>query len=287
MNKDQFYTYLNNPDDLNESSLLELNEILEEYPYFQTAHLLYLKNLYQLKHLKFTKQLRVSSTYLADREVLFNFLYSNTSTDNSIVEDKRVEKEDLNKNDYSIDELEAEIKLPITKNTKQKIGKKNVAKKLKVLTSTVEQKNRKKRKQSNKVDSSKTHSFNEWLEIFSNKKDNSNNDVKLEKEANKSIDIYPTESSKTGIQNKLIADFINSNPRIEVSISDKTVNKDISEESNADNDYFITETLAKIYVEQKHYGKAINAYEKLSLKYPKKNIYFANQIKKIIKLINE
>ena len=35
---------------------------------------------------------------------------------------------------------------------------------------------------------------------------------------------------------------------------------------------------------QGHYEKALAAYEKLSLKNPKKNTYFANQIKKIKKL---
>jgi len=46
----------------------------------------------------------------------------------------------------------------------------------------------------------------------------------------------------------------------------------------------MTETLAEIYMQQGHYKKALLAYEKLSLKNPKKNTYFANQIKKIKKL---
>ncbi|MGQ7868399.1 hypothetical protein [Sunxiuqinia sp. sy24] len=53
----------------------------------------------------------------------------------------------------------------------------------------------------------------------------------------------------------------------------------------ADNS-LVTETLAKIYAQQKHYKKAILVYEKLSLKFPEKNTYFAEQIKILKKLTN-
>jgi hypothetical protein len=43
----------------------------------------------------------------------------------------------------------------------------------------------------------------------------------------------------------------------------------------------VTETLAKIYVLQKNYTKALQAYEQLSLVYPEKKTFFATQIKKI------
>ena len=45
-----------------------------------------------------------------------------------------------------------------------------------------------------------------------------------------------------------------------------------------DNDHLTTETLAKIYTEQGHYERAIQAYKILCLKYPKKSGFFANQI---------
>ena len=43
-------------------------------------------------------------------------------------------------------------------------------------------------------------------------------------------------------------------------------------------DSFITETLAKIYLEQEFYQRAIDIYEKLILLYPKKSAYFATLI---------
>ena len=52
-------------------------------------------------------------------------------------------------------------------------------------------------------------------------------------------------------------------------------------ESLTENNNLMTETLAKVYLEQGHYEKAITAYEILSLKYPQKSSLFANQIKAI------
>ena len=49
-------------------------------------------------------------------------------------------------------------------------------------------------------------------------------------------------------------------------------------------DELITETLAKIYVKQEKFNKAIKAYDILSLKYPKKSSFFADQINDIKKL---
>jgi hypothetical protein len=49
----------------------------------------------------------------------------------------------------------------------------------------------------------------------------------------------------------------------------------------------MTETLAHVYLEQKKYQKAITAFTVLSLKYPEKSSFFANQIKAIKKIQNK
>ena len=81
--------------------------------------------------------------------------------------------------------------------------------------------------------------------------------------------------------NGLILDFLREDPGPIRAHKSTASNRDVSLASIREHDGFITDTLAKIYVKQGLYAKAIYAYEKLSLKYPEKSAYFAAQIEKI------
>ena len=48
---------------------------------------------------------------------------------------------------------------------------------------------------------------------------------------------------------------------------------------------YFTETLARIYIKQGRYSKALEIIQRLSLQFPKKNAYFADQIRFLEKLI--
>ena len=63
-----------------------------------------------------------------------------------------------------------------------------------------------------------------------------------------------------------------------------SMEKERNNKSSLDDSYF-TETLARIYIKQKRYEKALQIIKNLSLKYPEKNIYFADQIRFLEKLI--
>lgn len=62
--------------------------------------------------------------------------------------------------------------------------------------------------------------------------------------------------------------------------------EDISVPSVQESEALMTETLANIHIKQKQYQKAIVIFEKLSLKYPEKSIYFAARIKETEHLIS-
>lgn len=83
----------------------------------------------------------------------------------------------------------------------------------------------------------------------------------------------------------LIDDFIGQgDKRIVLSQEASEPHPEIEEQSSAEGDCF-TETLAKIYIKQGRYEKAVEIIRKLSLKNPKKNRYFADQIRFLEKLI--
>jgi hypothetical protein len=76
---------------------------------------------------------------------------------------------------------------------------------------------------------------------------------------------------------------LSSNPKI-VPTKEPVANVNLAKAQMVQNDGLMTETLARIYLEQKNYDKAIQSYKILSLKYPEKSGFFADQIKAVKQL---
>ena len=74
--------------------------------------------------------------------------------------------------------------------------------------------------------------------------------------------------------------FISKKPKIRIEANETQTGNDKNDDL-ANQSGFMTETLAKLYLNQKNYGKAIQSYKIIILKFPEKNSYFADQIKKI------
>ena len=88
------------------------------------------------------------------------------------------------------------------------------------------------------------------------------------------------------INSKKIEKFIEKNPTINKLKKNKPNGPDfnIGLKDSFSPEELMTETLAKIFVKQEKYNKAIQAYKILILKYPEKNTLFANEINRLKKL---
>lgn len=124
-------------------------------------------------------------------------------------------------------------------------------------------------------DSSQAHSFTDWLKHASNAKEPAVEENKLD------------ESSSKKAAADLIDKFLREEPRMSKPKTEFYNPVNMAKQSVAEDITFVSETLAKIFVLQGNYIKALKAYENLRLKYPEKRLYFAAQIKNLRKLINQ
>ena len=108
-----------------------------------------------------------------------------------------------------------------------------------------------------------THSFNQWLQLS----------------VKKPIERKKIEKNPKKEKLQIIDAFLKNNPKI--TPVEKKHTPEVELPKLKTDKSLMTQTLAKVYLEQKKYAKAIKAYEILSLKYPEKSGFFADQIKKI------
>ncbi|MBW4891088.1 hypothetical protein KXQ82_15285 [Mucilaginibacter sp. HMF5004] len=87
-------------------------------------------------------------------------------------------------------------------------------------------------------------------------------------------------------EDQIIERFIKEEPQIKPPSNDKLDNENKAKKSAEDQDDMVSETLARIYIDQMLYHKAITTYKKLLLKFPEKSSYFVAQIELLEKKIN-
>ena len=212
MNKNNFIKILQQPEKLSKKELLFLQEISDEFPYFQPSRAIYLKSLAENEDIKFKKFLKSTAIYSRDRKILFDFIKNIQNQNDKVF---------FNKNEITSALVEDKI--------------------------------------SDSIKISEQNSFVDWLKLSN---------------------LKPIDRSK---ETQAVDKFISKKPKIRIEAnetqSDNDKNDDLANQSG-----FMTETLAKLYLNQKNYEKAIQSYKILILKFPEKNSYFADQIKKIKKL---
>jgi len=283
MHREQFIGYIKSPESLNPQSLVQLENLVKEYPFCQSAGILFTLNLYRENHIKYNEQLKVASAYASDRKVLkqlINSLKTTTPSQDSIyLKNEKIGQfaepgsnlaEKISREQHIADlinELKSEVNnlLILTSkpdDTRQLSALQSVAEKLErlVMDKSNEEKGEAERKQP---------------------PENSGKEYNLDH-----LEELPAKQASTSTTMELIDKFIREEPRIvpppKSSFFDPV---NTAKQSIEDNDSIVSETLAEIYYKQGNLSKAIKIYKKLSLVNPQKSNYFAAQIEKIRKEI--
>jgi tetratricopeptide (TPR) repeat protein len=305
MNRNDFIRMIQDSSVIDRQMIGEVRELLDLFPYFQSAHMLLLKGLHNTADVRFDNQLKQSALHIADREVLYYLL-------------KRVTEPAAKENEKTPEPKPSEISVPDSTETVIQSGKSSEELIKEIEKSSEEIKTGEQIKIPEQVISG--HSIlissesditgsgsvmilidedaepfeerviymdptfslpdpDELLELDLQEKSSS----ELINEASTQITTdFQEKNLEKQLQADLIDKFIVAKPRIEPvrEKSDQPV-EDISKQFAEEKGGFVTETLAKIYINQGYYSKAIDIYEKLSLKFPEKSSYFATQIEKV------
>ena len=275
------YTFLiNKPDTINSAYTDALGNILNEFPYFQSARALRLKGLFNQNSFKYNYALKVTAAHTTDRSILFDFITSEhfDTLQNDLYDKKNLEL-------MNMEVVDSEIVHP-----KTILEQQQKALELSILTSIKEATNNNDTISENKSESvielgkpidftpNEKHSFQEWLQLSRTQPI----DRSIENNSKTFEDSMEEERKKKAA---LIDKFIETNPKI-APIKPGTAPAPQFELNSSDNTHLMTETLARVYLEQKKYQKAIQAYEILILKYPEKSSFFADHISEIRNLQN-
>jgi tetratricopeptide (TPR) repeat protein len=258
------YTYLlNKPDAINDKYAETLDNVLSVFPYFQSARVLKLRHLYNQDSFNYNYALKVSAAFTTDRSILFDFITSDSfvSVQKGLYEKKLEEL--MSMSVIGSELIVVEVNKPVVNALEQ-----SILTSIKKATTTEEQKAEEKLAVGKPLEFSKNekHSFQEWLQLSRLK-------PIIREEIKSSID----EDKKKKLD--LIDKFIENNPKITPIAKDATI--PVIDVISEDTSHLMTETLARVYLEQKKYSKAIQAYEILILKYPEKSSFFADRISDI------
>ena len=285
MNKKTFTSLLAHPESISQKKLFGLSEIVEKYPFFQTARALHLKSLKKSNSLLYNDALKLTAAYTADRNILFEYITSNFFIQNEISDTIQKQEDSYLKLEVTTEDISEQVSKEIDQQLKTELKKADAIlnpdlfhrREKFVEKLTKNEITKSDLEKNNPLDFTKedSHSFSEWLKLTTAKP--------IVREETKNL------SNSKKPNSDLINKFIQENPKLKPSKS--TVKYD-NEENLANqitytSEALMTETLAKVYLQQNNYQKALQAYKILSLKYPEKSGFFADQIRAINKYINK
>lgn len=260
MNREKFQELLSNPDKIADQDIVQLQQVIRDYPYFHKAHLLLLYGLHHHNPVKFDEQLGNSALSLSSRKELVDALILGWPVDSN--------------DDKDIREIE-----------------------LAPVVETVSDQDDVEKQPDSNIVSAPTETAREFLfeESISFSLEESQPIEALENKGEINpdkqeiipglleFDLSSLGNDQDEMKDDLIDHFLKTNPRIVPKLDLEDTRGDISIPGLEENDEIVTETLAEIFEQQGHYSKAIEAYRKLILKYPEKSTYFASRIEELEK----
>lgn len=288
MTKEEFYNNLFVP-----NSSIDFGGVIKEYPYFQTARIAHLQQLHDSKNVLFSQELPRTALYSGNRKSLYKLILREVLLDKLVEIDEAISSEADSESprkelDPSPDRIAADHTPTLTHEKKNELEVQPIRDPLlnrqiieQAITYSIEKdiddisadETKNKDEEAEPISSDTTEeidistlSFTDWLKRST--------DHKSENQSKKSIE-------------SIIDKFIDNEPKLDSPKAEFFSPSELAKKSIQDNEDFVTETLAKIYVNQGNYEKAIRAFERLSLNYPEKSIYFADQIKSIKDLTKE
>ena len=312
MQAKEFINYIKNPNSLEKDSVKDLQKLVNDFPYFQSAHLLLSLASKKWDASVYQKSLKKTAIVVTNRSHLFN-LIQQFEISNTVIEDSDHQKlvveevlepidstKELNilkatellieNSDSEITETEFQQK---TKPNAEEVLENEIAKQ--VVSAIVE------KQMFNLSDTQllfkqnkEPETFTDWLRLIqkSNKQlsgenildTNIENNTDIKTRLEKSKIITQESALNKKLKNLALIDKIIENSPGQIKIKDDQ--KFYSPEHNAkesllENEHLVSETLAKIYALQGSVNKAVRAYEILSLKFPQKSAYFASLIQKL------
>jgi hypothetical protein len=275
MDKQRFLSLVSSPGATSEVDTMPFQRLIKDYPYFSTAHLLWLHNLKSQKDASFNHSLQASALYVNDRKVLFNLI-------NNLSVIEAIAAHETDSQSKELTDTSAEFQLEETKPILE------VTESDSMLTESVTT------PEIEIGDPLQIDYSDESLRVIEFDLSASEN-VAGDNPSQNLIDNFLSnisankepETPSSNEQQSLIDKFITENPVFSVNkldLSDERV--DISTSSIVEDEEIVSETLACVYETQRLYDKAIVIYEKLILKFPEKSTYFASQIDNLRTKIN-
>ncbi len=294
MNIQKYTSLLARPQDISHEEVKELDTILEAYPFFQSAHALRLKGLKIQNSFLYNEALKVTAAHTTDRDILFDYITSKTFAQDEISEHILQHSEAVKELPVVAENVSEAVSLEVDRQLKAEIKKAESILDPKLFerkeppvplpTSETEEAPPEKILKLNEpleFHKEEKHSFSEWLKLT--KAQPIDRETEPEKPAKKPIG---EKEKKFQRIEKFIQDLPKLDPLQSPAASSKK-NKNLAKPYTKPSDSLMTETLAKVYLQQKNYKKAIQAYKILILKNPEKSGFFADQIRAIEKLINK